>query len=399
MHHDRALQRTGHRRPRRLTAQPRSREPQPDLRCKRGVHLARLALVALTTIGACSAPPGAIAPIEPTTVPRAAHTATLLDDGRVLLVGGCTTAGCGGQARGADSEFFDPDTRRFSSGPPMTVPRAGHTATSLEDGRVLFTGGYAAEGRPPHASAELYDPASDTFSPTGGMIHPRGSHTATLLTDGRVLIVGGHSGEGVVDTVEIYDPATGRFRAVASLPGPRATHAATRLPDGSVLVVGGQNHQGDLVPGALRYHPDTDTWNAAGTLAVPRYKHAIVADGASVFAMGGSGLGDSQARLASIEAWDPDTNSWSIVGHLEDGRFKIPAAATVLADGRILIAGDAYTATVFDPGSGESTPAEGSLDARALFATATRLADGRVLVVGGYDSTTVPLAAAYLFEP
>ena len=73
----------------------------------------------------------------------------------------------------------------FISTGSTTVPRFAHTATLLNDGRVLIAGGGSY---PAISSAELYDPVAGTFSPTGSMTARRVGHTATLLADGRVLI-------------------------------------------------------------------------------------------------------------------------------------------------------------------------------------------------------------------
>ena len=68
--------------------------------------------------------------------------------------------------------------------------RAYHSAVLLTDGRVLLIGGHG-NGGTPAASTELYDPATGTFSATGPMTTPRLGSTATLLADGRVLVAGG----------------------------------------------------------------------------------------------------------------------------------------------------------------------------------------------------------------
>src|SRR5512140_26592 len=121
---------------------------------------------------------------------RGHHTATLLPDGRVLIAGGYdepTTCLAG-------AELYDPATGSFTVTGSLANARASHTATLLPSGKVLVTGGisFGPAGGPPYlASAELYDPATGTFAPTGAMATPRSGHTATLLQDGRVLIVGG----------------------------------------------------------------------------------------------------------------------------------------------------------------------------------------------------------------
>ena len=110
----------------------------------------------------------------------------------------------------------------------MATPRTGQTATLLADGRVLMVG---AADHP--VLAELYDPQKGTFATTGSPIY-LSSPTATLLDDGEVLIVGGWAYSDV-----LYDPKTGSFGATGRTVAARGQHAAVLLSDGRVLIVGG----------------------------------------------------------------------------------------------------------------------------------------------------------------
>ncbi|MFC5004624.1 Kelch repeat-containing protein [Dactylosporangium cerinum] len=210
--------------------------------------------------------------------PRASHTATPLPGGRVLIIGGCVVDHCDGTA-GADSELFDPVTGRFTPGPPLSAPRAGHTATALADGRVLVVGGFSGERLPPLAGTELYDPATGRFTPAGTVSVRRGqtadepqarlarterfdprsgtfrpgppmseprykiSEAVLSLADGRVVIAGGYG----VDTY-----ADGELRALGTVPGPeRQFPAVAALPDGRVLIAGGYDDRTFLTATAV----------------------------------------------------------------------------------------------------------------------------------------------------
>jgi len=182
------------------------------------------------------------------------ETATLLQDGRVLIVG--NAAGYGYLEH---EELYDPATGTFRAvGEPHTFgcgsdiwPR--HTATLLPNGRVLLAGG-VNEDCGYSATAELYDPSTDTFTATSHMTMARSGHTASLLPDGTVLIVGGQFFSSLSDT-ELYDPATDMFSHAGTMTIPRAGHSATLLFDGRVLTSGGVGDSNDWVASAAIYNP------------------------------------------------------------------------------------------------------------------------------------------------
>ncbi len=176
------------------------------------------------------------------TVPRFKPTETLLADGRVLVVGGGATNELGPDPDAA--EIWDPATGAFSRAGSLIETRINHTATLLSDGRVLVIGGWG--GSDFLASAEVWDPTTETFSPTGSLDEARSLHTATLMPDGRVLVIGGWRGEGELTSAEIWDPATGEFSSAGSLGEGRENHTATLTADGRVLVIGGEGENGPL---------------------------------------------------------------------------------------------------------------------------------------------------------
>lgn len=296
----------------------------------------------------------------------------------------------------------------------LTVPRSGHTATALHDGKVLVAGGsdFTLEGGTIFDSAELYDPSTNTWTPTGSMFYARVGHTATLLPNGHVLVAGG----AINTNTELYDPATGEWYATGRLNARRpGSHDATLLADGRVLVAGGYDQYvpfpNCFVASAEIYDPQTQVWTPTGDMNIGRYGLTVTAlANGKALVVGGGGL-DFQA---TAELFDPATNAWTFTGELFTWRFG--HNATLLEDGRVLVAGGLFyattpsphdesldTAELYDPGSGNWFSV-GKLNVARRYHTASRLHDGRVMVAGGvehdlYSGGYVALATAELYDP
>jgi hypothetical protein len=325
------------------------------------------------------------------TTPRAAHTATLLPSGEVLIAGGCSVNGCEVDDRGRTTEIFAPKTG-FRPGPSLLRPRVGHAAVGLRDGSVLVAGGWS--GSDPTATAELYEPGRG-FTRLAPMTTPRGGFSATLLPDGRVLIAGGTNGDEPLRTAELFDPRSRSFRRTGAMQYARSAHAAAVVRGGRVLVSGGSDGARVLASAEI-FDPKTGRFARAGEMSVARHKHAAVSlRGGSALIVGGSNHRDFHGRYRSAELYDPKRNRFVRVGQMSQARFKLPDAVVRLRSGRVLVAGGARRAELYDPATRRFRPA-GDAGGALSFATATVLRDGRVLVAGGYDDRIAVTSHAWV---
>lgn len=336
---------------------------------------------------------------------RASHTSTLLPSGKVLIAGGFAGSGTENNPY-PSTELYDPRTGRFEPAGKMTVGRSGHTATLLKNGKVLIVGGWTGQSAA-RRTAEIYDPTSGKFAPTGNMVMERAGSTATLLPDGRVLVTGGvDRTENALASAELYDPATATFTITGSMSEPRGAHTATALKSGKVLVVGGgSGHYPSqtVYRSAELYDPATGTFSATGQMTAARHKHAaVLLPSGKVLVVGGSDNRDWHGEYASTEIYDPASGAFSASGSMDTARFKLPYAVVVLDDGKVLIAGGGSFAEVYDEARGTFSHVPGSLGDARFFASATSLPDGKVLITGGYADSGGGLPAtsnAWIYQP
>ncbi|MGF6792797.1 Kelch repeat-containing protein [Paraburkholderia sp. 35.1] len=329
-------------------------------------------------------------PADAMNLGRYEHTATLLPNGKVLVVAGYNKRAL------TSAELYDPASDTWSQTGNLVVPRDLHTATLLPNGKVLVVGGYNNGGGSSQSSAELYDPATGTWSQTGSMSQARDSHTATLLPNGKVLVAGGEGNAGLLSSAELYDPATGTWSQTGNLVVARQQHTATLLPNGKVLVAGGAGSGGRLSSAEL-YDPATGTWSQTGSMGQVRniYAATLLPDG-KVLAAGGY---NGTAALSTAELYDPATGTWSQTGSMSQARYYL--TATLVPDGRVLVAGGGAKGTLasdelYDPATG-TWSRTGSLLQPRYKHTATLLPDGRVLAAGGTSSNGT-LSSAELFH-
>lgn len=237
---------------------------------------------------------------------------------------------------------------QWTSTGSLVNPRAGHTATVLPNGKVLVVGGTGADGKTV-ASAELFDPLDGTWTATAGLQQARAFHTATLLMDGRVLVAGGGRTEGqgeyyLLDSVEIYDSRTGHWTSTQKLPSKRYMHTANLLPSGKVLVVGGRtvDSMGNIgtTKVCISYNPLPGSWAAVDSLDDARNRHTATSlEDGSILVLGG--FGQTGDTLYTAERFDPITAKWGGAGgpRMWGGTGSVGHIAALLPSGQVLVAG------------------------------------------------------------
>jgi hypothetical protein len=354
-------------------------------------------LAAATAAPALAQAPGTWAYTGTMPMARQFHTATLLDNGLVLVAGGCQpAAACEADDAGAlfTAELYDPSTGTWTPTGNMPSGRFGHTATLLDNGAVLVTGGYSTNSIRVLKSALLYDPSTGTWSDTGSMTVARIYHCAVLLPNGEVLISGGETKlalddtpESPTNTAEIYNPSTGTFTATGGMNDARFGAQLTLLQNGDALIAGGGT--GDA--GCTAEFFSNGQWTLTSPLAVC----GVSQESAALLRSGDVLIGAG----ANSQFYDPSTNVWQPTLGAADiniGPLALLDTGEVLVAGETpaLIAGEASpaepgssTSALYDPSTNEWTPT-GSLEQSLNGLTLTPLSNGKVLAVGGDPGET-----------
>jgi len=340
------------------------------------------------------------------TAARLGHAASLLGDGRVLIVGGEDLKNS--SLRAGTAEIFDSRAGIFTATGSLPEVRSYSTSTLLENRRVLVAGGMAgiSVGGTSDVQAELYDPQTGMFSETGRLTAGQRVYSAaTLLPDGNVLVTGGLPlvSQAPVDPhADLYDVGAGVFKTTGNMTVARFQHTGILLPNGNVLVAGG-NGNGSVNASAELYDPSTGTFESTASMMVARYSHTatLLGDGRVLIA---GGADTNNKALGSAELYDPATGGFMATGSIIESRFD--HSATLLCDGTVLIVGGSggngvvlRSAELYDPQTGTFRAAVGGLAGSGRSGhTATRLCGGAVLIAGGTADSMTYLSTAELYQ-
>jgi len=319
------------------------------------------------------------------TRPRSEHAATLLPNGRVLIVGGLEelpvvldgppppNTDIPQPKRLISAEIFDPETGISTQTGDLAVSRSEDHGILLPDGRVLII------PRSHNLPIERYDAHSGRFSVVAVSPGRFGMRTATLLPSGTVFLTSKRY-------AGVFDPIGGRFAVASRMDSSRTGYTATLLKDGRVLIAGGRNVGGDagLPARNLIYDPSSEAFSEAGNLNFERSAHkAVLLQDGRVLIAGGLDA-DQQAHVQTAEIYDPETNTFSPAGT----SLIQPIAATLLPSGKVFLIhrlnGDIV---LYNPATQTFDPTGHSLGSLRQWATVTLLEDGRVMVAGGIRVT------------
>ena len=302
------------------------------------------------------------------------------------------------------------DPLPLTAGGPLAQGRSEQIAILLPNSKVLVAGG-TNNGTLPLKTAELYDPISNTWSSAGSMVVARRGHTATLLQDGKVLVTGGYDGTVESPTTELYDYATNTWTAAGPMVRGRKSHTASRLNDGKVLIAGGvvaTNVGNGRV--AEIYDPNTALFTpmtltplvpSAALMSAPRSKHTatVLSDGLTVVLTGGFDAAvQSTTEVFTYNVTTPTNSTWAMGPALTQGRYD-HAASTLAGTKKILLTGG-YTqsAEICDFTGVATCAAVSSMSSSRAKHTSTVLLDGKVLIMGGTNGWQL-LKTIEIFTP
>jgi len=406
--------------------------------------------VFLRKVGAFTQPSSAATPkdCQRMRLPRAAHTATLLKNGKVFVAGGFSfVQGTQTRVPLSEAEFYNPATASFETARELGVgqqklPKAFHTATRLLSGQVLLWGGESYSGgamntASPSAIALIYDPDVNEFIglPPRKAPEPtaiaRTRHKAMIDKNGKVLIVGGETrvaGLVPVDQVEWFDPATNEYKVVSGVTLPRKEPAVAPVKAGDLIAVAGGT-DGTAMTNEVVYFK----WEATGfkreLLAVPPKLNnpgrraasaGTLRDGLDLLVLGGYSDPDPAkvTPIASSEIVGTSTTMVTpgptILSTGMGGRGDI--CSVQLADGTVMAIGglaidavgapgrsDGSTAIIKSSAPGTALGSDGpALPVPRYLHSCTLLNDGTVLVLGGLNEQITSheiLQDAWIYQP
>lgn len=334
---------------------------------------------------------------------RWGHTATLLQNDSVLIIGGRKRLSFR-RASVVNGEILPLGSTEWATTSRFNWERTFHTASLLPDGRVLVAGGTGRvvlkegeeeplfRGNKDLNSAEIYDPKTDEWENAPDMAYKKQLAQAITLEDGRVMIIGGRSGVSTLNSIEVYDPESNSWSELEPMIQSRMAHSAVKLIDNRILVTGGMSSvtMGDTLSLTEIYDPVENSWSTASELNRARLGHraTLLPDG-RVLVTGGTTVeeGDLLGPETTAEIYDPISNEWTLIAtelvpRKDHSAVLVPGGKVILIGGGDPIGTGVLPVESYDIENDQWAVISYLPEGRNLL-TVTPLRDGSIMVVGG----------------
>lgn len=312
--------------------------------------------------------------------PRTQHTATALNNGKVLVVGGSS----GGSVPLASADLFDPTTNTFAVAKPLATARFAHAAVRIGVGaaeKVVVSGGVAKPGAAyaVQKSTEIYDVTTNAWAAGADMTTTRYAHAmAAYPQNNQILASGGYQfyNSTVQSSAELWNGTT--WTAANPMSNPRAHHRALAVKTSEIWLVGGYTGVSGATGSVDSYVGVTRTAATPMVNAHDQYAATVLPNG-TLLVHTGNGVGISAEYFDGLK--------WNVISQ----EWRRNHGAWTLSDGTALVAGHKATALRFDPATQKFHTAGSLLENRYYFAGANLQLTNRVLITGGVDpaNTTI----------
>lgn len=223
------------------------------------------------------------------------------------------------------------------------------------------------------------------------------SGLGVAASNSRIYAVGGVGYDEIGAIVEEYNPATETWTTRASMPTPRSHFGVATASNGKIYAIGGNNGGALGLTTVEEYDPATDTWTAKASMPTPRlFLDVAVASNGKIYAIGGRGPTVWSGQLATVEEYDPATDTWTTRASMPTAREGLGVAAA--NNGKIYAIGGGTSAVEeYDPATDTWTTRASMTTTRSYLGVAAA-SNGKIYAVGGLDGNN-PTATIEEYNP
>jgi len=220
--------------------------------------------------------------------------------------------------------IFEPATNKFLTTKGLIIPRNFFSATLLQNNKILIVGGWKSEERGFEYSAEIYNPDTDKFVLLQNKIKmpvkfqpPLPEYKTILLKDGRVLLFSERHNE--IFPIQIFNPNNMQFSTIKDMNILRHHFNTVLLKNGNVLFIGGYDKTGKIVRKTELYNPKNNSFSIATSMNYARQDfNSLLLNNGKVLITGGYDSNNKPVLYSEI--YDPNSNIFNLFAMLNLSR-------------------------------------------------------------------------------